>query len=76
MKENFYIVCAQCNTTQTLYVDPDDVEKWHNGAYVQDAFPYLRADQRELLISQTCGTCWDRLFPLWEDQLSSPDEDE
>ena len=35
---------------------------WQNGALVQDAFPYLLADEREMLISGICPTCWDDTF--------------
>jgi hypothetical protein len=31
--------------------------------YAQDAFPHLTADERELLISGTCGSCFNAMFP-------------
>ena len=30
--------------------------------YVQDIFPDLSVGDRELLISGTCNTCWQKLF--------------
>jgi len=30
--------------------------------YVQDIFPDLSVGDRELLISGTCDTCWQKLF--------------
>ena len=30
---------------------------------VQDHFPQLSAEDREMLVSGVCGKCWDRLFP-------------
>jgi hypothetical protein len=33
------------------------------GGTVQSIFKDLGADERELLISGTCGECWDKLFP-------------
>ena len=33
------------------------------GRMRQDALPELSCDERELLISGTCGACFDKLFP-------------
>jgi len=55
--------CVVCGKVVALRVDPEDVERWHNGTLVQDAFPYLDAAERELLISGTCGECWSALCP-------------
>jgi len=30
--------------------------------YIQDIFPDLSIGDRELLISSTCNTCWQKLF--------------
>ncbi|MCR8576445.1 hypothetical protein [Streptomyces sp. Isolate_219] len=43
-------------------VKPEDFRAWQNGKFVQDAFPYLTDDQRELLVSKTCGPCFDVMF--------------
>jgi len=43
-------------------VRPQDFEDWRQGELVQFAFPYLSKEQRELLISGTCGECWKTLF--------------
>jgi hypothetical protein len=40
-----------------------DVAHWEGGALIQDALGYLTADERELLISGTCGACFDNMFP-------------
>ena len=58
--------CA-CGAVVSATVDGADLFKYRQGAYVQDAFPYLSADAREaLFISGICGTCWDNL--LGEDE--------
>jgi hypothetical protein len=43
-------------------VEPDDYFAWKDGKLIQEAFPYLSAGQRELLISNTCEKCWEKLF--------------
>lgn len=61
--------CVVCGKVVALRVDPEDVERWRSGMFVQDAFadesgtPYLDAASRELLISATCGACYGRMCP-------------
>lgn len=55
-------VCRKCQTSHTLLVNITDVAAWKSGKYIQDAMPYLSADERELLISGTCGECWKEMF--------------
>lgn len=54
--------CNSCGETKTLLVCITDFADWQLGKYIQDAMPYLSADERELLISKTCGTCFDKMF--------------
>ena len=55
--------CRVCKTEQTLFVNFQDMVEWKEGKYIQDAMPYLSAAERELLISGTCGPCFDEMFP-------------
>ena len=32
-----------------IYFDPADYEAWENGELIQNAFPYLTADEREFI---------------------------
>tara|TARA_R110002020_G_scaffold157529_1_gene340347 strand:+ start:743 stop:979 length:237 start_codon:yes stop_codon:yes gene_type:complete len=54
--------CRSCKALITLHVDKDDVTAWNEGKHIQDAMPYLQPADRELLISGTCGKCWDDMF--------------
>lgn len=56
------INCRVCGITYNLMISTEDLKNYENGALVQDAFPYLSADERELIISQTCGSCFDKMF--------------
>lgn len=48
--------CQTCSTVYDIVVEAQDYYDWARGAkYLQDAFPYLTADERELLLSHTCG---------------------
>ena len=56
------IPCYICKKEYELEVKPADVKCFNEGAHVQDAFPYLTAGERELILSRTCNTCFDKMF--------------
>jgi hypothetical protein len=56
------IQCRVCRDVKTLKVNLDDLHRWKNGEVAQLAFPYLSVGDRELLISCTCGPCFDKMF--------------
>jgi hypothetical protein len=56
------VTCNSCDQSYDLMVNMSDVDDWMNGEYIQDAMPYLSAGERELLISKTCGSCFDEMF--------------
>jgi len=60
--------CRLCHETTDLEVNFQGFVEWQAGKYIQDALPELDADMRELLISGTCPTCWDKMFPSDEEE--------
>lgn len=52
--------CPFCKKTNTLHVDVDAYSRWQNGMLVQNAFPDLSANDREMIITGIC--CWDEAF--------------
>ena len=65
IKQNFK--CHDCGETFTLEIELADFKRWLGGEKAQNAFPYLSADERELIISGTCGKCFDALFDRSEE---------
>ena len=55
--------CKYCNYEETITVAEADYIAWHNGKLIQDVMCYLTDAQRELMISHTCGDCWNGFFP-------------
>jgi len=53
--------CFQCGRKFEFNVNADDYWRWGNGELIQSAMPYLSESERELLISKTCGECFDEL---------------
>mgnify|MGYP000954698888 CR=1 FL=1 len=59
--------CVMCGTTHEIRVKTADYRRWRQGAYIQDAMPYLTANEREILMSGICRTCFDALYPEEEE---------
>lgn len=59
---NLNIECVVCSSQNKITVERTDMDKYMSGVLIQDAFPYLSPEQRELLITGICPTCWDRNF--------------
>ena len=58
--------CPMCHQFTEIDVDHYDYLRWRDDPYaplVQDAFPHLPAADREVLMTGTCITCWDSMFP-------------
>jgi len=57
------INCTKCHQPQTVKVTEAQVSDWQkSGQHIQDYFPQLSADQRELFITGICGKCFDAMF--------------
>ena len=62
MNTTMNLQCVHCDETHQINLNYEDVQAWKDGTLIQEALPYLNADQRELLISKTCGPCFDKMF--------------
>jgi hypothetical protein len=55
--------CRHCGKAYLLAYDQDDYNDWKSGEkLIQDALSYLSAGDRELLLSKTCDSCWEKMF--------------
>jgi len=54
--------CPFCHRANEVPVNEADYWDWQDGALAQVAFPYLSADEREMLISGICPKCWEEMF--------------
>lgn len=54
--------CVVCGIASELRLLKEDLETWRSGMLVHRAFPYLSADNREVLISGTHPECWEKLY--------------
>ena len=54
--------CKFCGKEVTVQAEEEKFLRFDAGAHVQDVFPDLRANYRELMISGICGECFDQIF--------------
>jgi hypothetical protein len=57
------VTCDMCNGYFEVHIGTTAYQRWREGQFIQSAAPELGVDERELLISNTCGPCFDSLFP-------------
>ena len=54
--------CIKCAEPQHITVGQADLDAGQSGTNIQNAMPYLSADDREILFSGICGECFDNMF--------------
>lgn len=54
--------CQLCNQPTIMTVNIAEFNAWRDGMLIQDAFPTMSSENRELLISGTHPECWDKMF--------------
>lgn len=63
------VCCIQCGKINKILFNKEDMEKWRQGqGSIQNILNYLSASERELLLSQICGECFDKMFPPMEEE--------
>lgn len=75
---NPYEIACECPLCHTINKVTVEFVNYLDYAFeyvkAQDAFPYLSADERELIISGTCSECWDKLFSDYEEEEEDLEE--
>lgn len=60
--ETYPVTCWKCGTEHEIKAKEDDINRWQGGELIQEALPYLKPFERELLISGTCEPCFEKIF--------------
>lgn len=55
--------CMVCGVETEMQLLAHSYAKWAAGVFVQDAFPSMSADEREMIITGTHPNCWDMIIP-------------
>jgi hypothetical protein len=53
--------CPMCGKASTLKLPVKRIQAWVDGELIQNAFPYLTADERELMITGIDADCYARI---------------
>lgn len=57
------VECWRCASITSIIVNKEDLVDWMSGdGPIEDILYYLSDNERELLLSNTCGRCFDSLF--------------
>lgn len=66
--KDLIIECPWCGKTSTIKLNVENtkafdegVKAYQNGALIQNAFPFLTAGERELLMTGICTKCWESM---------------
>lgn len=64
-----HVECYLCHKIVVIKVREEDYNRYlsPNRPHIQDNFPYLTSDEREMLLFHTCHECWDKMFEEFED---------
>lgn len=56
------VKCIKCKKVYTVDVPKEGLFNWQRGMLIQDAMPDVSADDRELLMSHLCSSCFNNLI--------------
>jgi hypothetical protein len=59
-----FAACRMCRGEFTIVVPTRSYLRWLDGELVQNAFPTMPRDERELLVSGICDKCFKGLFQM------------
>ena len=55
--------CYVCKENNKIIVDKSKYESWDSGdLLIQEAFPFLGPDEREIFMTGIHPKCWDKMF--------------
>jgi len=57
-----FTVCRWCGIGKPIEIRKEAWKAWRSGEHIQDVAPEISAGDRELLITQTCGPCFESMF--------------
>lgn len=60
--------CPTCGESLTVELPTSNLFAYNQGASITEVFPNLAPAERERFISGTCGTCWNAMFFIFENE--------
>lgn len=62
MNEVIVIKCISCKEDYKIKVKESELKRIRKGELIQNVLSHLSIDEREILISRICSSCYDRMF--------------
>ena len=59
----YVVPCIKCKRFTTIGMKGEDLFKYNQGTYIQEAFPYISEGMREMMMSGICDSCFQEIFP-------------
>ena len=66
---NVKTICPLCETEHLITVDKEQYERYQKGELIQNCFPEMKPEIREMLITGICPECWDKYIDIEEDEI-------
>ena len=63
------VSCTTCEQEFVIHAPVSNLMAWVGGEWAQSALWMLTPDERELLMSNTCGACWEDMYGEHEDEF-------
>lgn len=54
--------CPCCGKISHVKLTENEWWRWQTGERIQNVVPTMSPEERELLISGVCNTCWNKMF--------------
>ena len=61
--------CPLCEKTTEIIVDKEKYERYQNGELIQNCFPEMKPEIREMLITGICPNCWNNFIPAEDEEF-------
>lgn len=68
--------CVVCGEIKSVHCSPEEFDAWLHGALIQVAMPNTPKEERELLVTGTCGECWKNMFDLGPEKEEDEEDEE
>lgn len=65
--------CIHCHKENEVIVDAAPYAKWRTGGLIQNLFPQLNYNQREMIQTGIHSECFDEMFPPHNDHEDDDD---
>lgn len=68
MMINLVCDCVRCKASHIMHVHDADLDRYYNtSSLIQECFPYLSAEEREMMITGFCPACQEEIYSHFDD---------